>query len=84
MIAARAKKAAEENDKDQNKDKDKDKGLSERAKLIMQKADELVDQYLFKDALKVMNDGLKADPTLKQQQEYMHKLDVVTKAAEAK
>ncbi len=84
LIAARTKKAAEESAKDQNKDKDKDKGLSERAKLIMQKADELVEQYLFKDALKVMNDGLKADPTLKQQQEYMHKLDVVTKAAEAK
>lgn len=82
MIAARVKKAAEANAKDPNKDKDK--GLSERAKLIIQKADELVEQYLFKDALNVMTDGLKADPTLKQQQEYMHKLDVVTKAAEAK
>lgn len=82
MIAARVKEAAEANAKDPNKDKDK--GLSERAKLIMQKADELVEQHLFKDALKVMTDGLKADPTLKQQQEYMHKLDVVTKAAEAK
>ena len=84
MIAARVKKAADEKARDQDKDKDKDKGLSERARSIMQKADELVEQYLFKDALKVMNDGLQTDPTLKQQQEYMHKLDVVTKAAEAK
>ena len=81
MIAVRARKAADASTNDPNKDKDKD--LSERAKLIMRKADELVEQYLFKDALKVMTDGLKADITLKQQQEYMHKLDVVTKAADA-
>jgi len=84
MIAARVKKAADDQAKEKEKDKDKNKGLSERAKLIMQKADELVEQYLFKEALTVMNDGLRTDPTLKQHQEYMHKLDVVTKAAEAK
>lgn len=82
MIAARVKEAAEKAKKDGSKDKKPE--LSERAKLIMQQADELVEQYKFKEALKVMNDGLKADPTLQQQQEYMHKLDVVTKAAEAK
>lgn len=81
-IAERVKEAVEQSDKDAKKDKEK--GLSERAKLIMQKADELVDQYKFTEALKVLQDGLKIDPTLQQQQDYMHKLDVVTKAAEAR
>lgn len=82
MIAARVKEAAERATKD--KKDDKDKGLSERAKAIMAKADELVEQYKFTEALKVMQDGLKTDPTLQQRQDYMHKLDVVTKAAQAK
>lgn len=80
-IAARVKEAAE---REKNKDKDKNKGLSERAKILMKKADELVEQYKFTEALKLLQDGLKSEPTLQQQQEYMHKLDVVTKAATAK
>ncbi len=81
LIAQRVKEAAE---RDKDKDQDKNKGLSERAKLLMKKADELVEQYKFTDALKVLQERLKTEPTLQQQQEYMHKLDVVTKAAEAK
>ncbi|MCB0770953.1 MAG: VWA domain-containing protein [Flavobacteriales bacterium] len=72
-------------------DADGDKGeengraeLSQEAKEIMAKADELVEQYRFKEALNVMQDGLKAHPTLQQEQAYVQKLDVVTKAAEAK
>ncbi|HRH37411.1 MAG TPA: tetratricopeptide repeat protein [Flavobacteriales bacterium] len=68
---------------DKDGDKDKDKDLSERAKLLMKRADELVDQYKFQEALDVLNKGLKEDPTLKQKKEYMDKLDVVTKAAKA-
>ncbi len=78
-MAARAKEAADRNANDPNKDKE----LSERAKAILAKADELVEQYKFQEALKVLQDGLKADPTLKEKQDYMNKLDVVTKAAEA-
>jgi hypothetical protein len=81
LIAQRVKEAAE---RKKNKDQDKNKGLSERAKLLMKKADELVEQFKFTDALKVLQDGLKTEPTLQQQQEYMHKLDVVTQAAQAK
>ncbi|MEZ4738114.1 MAG: VWA domain-containing protein [Flavobacteriales bacterium] len=75
-------KEAEEKNIDGNKDKNKE--LSERAKAIMKQADELVEQHKFKEALKVMQDGMKADPTLEKEQSYMQKLDVVTKAAEAK
>lgn len=64
-------------------DKDKDKELSARAQLIMKKADELVEQYKFDEALSVMQQGLKEDPSLKAKKEYMDKLDVVTKAARA-
>jgi len=80
-IAARVKEAAQ---KAKNKDQNKNKGLSERAKMLLAKADELVEQYKFTEALKVLQDGLKAEPTLQQQQDYMQKLDVVTKAAQAK
>ncbi len=64
-------------------DKDKDKELSARAKKIMERADELVEQYRFVDALQVLQQGLKEDPSLKAKKEYMDKLDVVTKAARA-
>ncbi len=64
-------------------DKDKDKELSARAKLIMERADELVEQYKFREALDVLQQGLKQDPSLKAKKEYMDKLDVVTKAASA-
>lgn len=80
-IAMRVKEAAE---KAKNQQKDKDQELSERALKLMQQADELVDQYKFTEALKLLQDGLKTDPSLKQKQEYMNKLDVVTKAAQAK
>ena len=78
-IAAR-EKAANERDGDKNKE---DKELSARAKEIMAKADELVEQYKFQEALKVMQDGLKEDPTLKNKKDYMDKLTVVNTAAAA-
>lgn len=80
-IAMRVKEAAE---KAANQKKDKEQELSEKAQKLMQQADELVDQYKFTEALKLLQDGLKSDPSLKQKQEYMNKLDVVTKAAQAK
>lgn len=79
-IAARVKEA----ERAKSKNSEQDQKLSERARLLMQQADELVDQYKFTQALKVLNDGLKAEPSLKQKQDYMNKLDVVTKAAQAK
>jgi tetratricopeptide (TPR) repeat protein len=83
QIAARQKAAQAKSDQEKNKNKDKDKDLSEQAKRIMQQADSLVERYKFKEALGVLAMGLKKEPTLKQQQEYMNKLDVVTRAAEA-
>ena len=79
-IAARVKEAEEKAERDKNNNK----GLSARAQALMQKADELVDAYKFNEALKVLLDGLKAEPSLGQKQDYMNKLDVVTKAAQAK
>ncbi len=80
-IAARVKEAAE---KAKNNEKNKDQVLSERARQLMQQADELVDTYRFAEALKLLQNGLKAEPSLAKEQEYMNKLDVVTKAAQAK
>lgn len=63
-------------------DKDKDQQLSARAKLIMQRADSLVEEYKFRDALDILQRGLKEDPSLKAKKEYMDKLDTVNKAAQ--
>ncbi len=80
-IASRVKATEEEQkEKDQQ---NKDKGLSEKAKKLLAQADELVDQYKFPEALKVLQDGLRSDPTLQQRQDYMNKLDVVTRAMKA-
>lgn len=79
MIAARPKNnGGDGGDKDDEK-----KELSERARLIMKRADELVEQHKFKEALDVMEQGLKQDATLQQEKEYMNKLGTVTKAASA-
>ena len=80
MIAARVKEKA---DRDGKNEQDKNKELSERAKLIMKRADELVDQHKFQEALDVMQQGLKEDATLQKEKQYMDKLTVVTKAAQA-
>lgn len=70
--------------KDGGKDgDDKQKELGVRALVIIQQADSLVDAYRFKEALGVLEQGLREDPTLQQRKEYMEKLDLVTKAAEA-
>ncbi len=63
---------------------DKQQELSAKAKLIMQRADELVEAYKFQEALQVLQDGLKQDPSLQAKKEYMDKLNTVTKAAAAK
>ena len=63
--------------------KDEKKELSERAKLIMKRADELVEEHKFQEALEVLEQGLKQDATLQKEKEYMDKLGVVTKAARA-
>ncbi|TXI78143.1 MAG: hypothetical protein E6Q44_11920 [Flavobacteriales bacterium] len=80
-IAARVKEAAQ---KAKDNEKNKNEVLSEKAKQLMQQADELVDAYRFAEALAVLQQGLKAEPSLAKEQEYMNKLDVVTKAAQAK
>lgn len=75
------RKEAEQRQNDQQKNEEKT--LSDKALLLMKKADELVDRYKFTEALKVLQDGLKAEPTLQQKQDYMNKLDLVTQAAKA-
>lgn len=82
MVAARVKEA-KEREKNKNKNKDQQE-LSERAKRLIQQADSLVDRYQFTKALEILQAGVKADPSLQQKQDYMNKLDVVTKAAKAK
>lgn len=77
QLAARKKASSEKGGDGDNADKQ----LGERAKLIIQKADELVEQHLFQEALNVLQKGLNEDPTLQQRKEYMDKLEVVTKAA---
>jgi tetratricopeptide (TPR) repeat protein len=60
-----------------------EKALGEVARLLLAKADTLVDQHRFREALDLLQRGLKQDPTLQQRKEYMDKLETVTKAAEA-
>ncbi len=64
-------------------DKDEQKELSEHAKALMAQADELVEQHRFKEALELLKGGLQKEPSLAKEKEYMDKLEVVTKAAEA-
>ncbi len=78
LIASRAKAEAE---RKKNEENDGKKELGERAMLIMQKAEELVEQYKFNEALNVLKDGLKKDPSLEQRKDYMDKLELVQKAA---
>lgn len=80
LIASRAKAEAE---RKKNENDDSKKELGERALLIMQKAEELVEQYKFSEALNVLKDGLKKDPSLEQRKDYMDKLELVQKAAAA-
>lgn len=80
MIAAREKEKSANDGKNED---EKNKELSARAKLIMKRADELVDQHKFQEALDVMQQGLKEDATLQKEKQYMDKLTVVTKAAQA-
>ncbi len=50
---------------------------------LVQRADSLVEQYKFNEALDVLEDGLERDPSLKKEEEYMKKLETVTDAATA-
>ncbi len=73
-----------EKERNENGDEKKnDQELSERAKALIKQADELVDAYKFKQALELLQLGMKEDPTLAKEEEYVKKLEVVTKAAEA-
>jgi Ca-activated chloride channel family protein len=81
LVAARAKPdkgGGDGGDKD-----DQEKVLGERARMILEKADELVEEYRFQEALALLQKGLQEDPTLEQKQEYMQKLETVTEAAAA-
>lgn len=81
MIAARkAERDKANNGKD---DKDKQQELSVRAKLLVEQADKLVDEYKFKEALDLLQNSLQKEPSLKQEEGFRKKLDVVTKAAQA-
>lgn len=73
-IAARPKPTPPERS-DRSKDQ---RELSEKARLIMARADELVDAYQFGEALTVLQKGLQQEPSLAKEQEYMKKLELVT------
>ncbi len=69
----------------ERKDREKkDQELSARARQLLEQADRLVEEYKFKEALDLLQRGLQEDPTLASKKEYIDKLDVVTKAAQAK
>jgi tetratricopeptide (TPR) repeat protein len=78
-----ARKRARDARDQRDKDKDANKELGLRAQAIMQQADSLVEQYRFNKALELMQQGLREDPSLKQKEEYMKKLETVTNAAQA-
>jgi len=73
-IAARPKPTPPERN-DRSKEQ---RELSEKARLIMARANELVDAYRFDEALKVLQQGLQREPSLAKEQEYMKKLELVT------
>ncbi len=79
-IDLRKQKETERREKEDKENED----LSERAKQLLALADRLVEEYKFKEAFEVLTTGLQEDPTLQQKKEYMDKLQVVTKAAEAR
>lgn len=66
-----------------NGDKKDDQQLSEKAKELLAKAGELVEQYRFKEALDLLQKGLQQEPSLEKEKEYMQKLETVAQAAEA-
>ncbi|MEZ4806495.1 MAG: tetratricopeptide repeat protein [Flavobacteriales bacterium] len=77
------RKAKADREMGSNENEDQRKELSARAQLLVQRADSLVEAYRFKEALTVLEQGLKQEPTLKDKEQYMQKLEVVTKAANA-
>ena len=81
LVMQRIRERPDPADADGSKDPNKDKDLGEKAKLIMARADELVEKYLFQEALDVMRQGIQQDASLQQRKEYMDKLDMITKAA---
>ncbi|MCW5897954.1 MAG: hypothetical protein KIT10_01700 [Flavobacteriales bacterium] len=64
-------------------DKNDQKELGEKARLIIERADQLVEEHKFKEALRLLQEGLKQDPSLEQRKEYMDKLETVDRAAQA-
>ena len=78
------KKEEEERRKKNGDDKDKQETkLTAMALQLVQRADSLVDRYKFNEALDVLESGLKRDPSLKKEEDYMKKLETVTDAAKA-
>lgn len=77
--AARKKAADDANDKP----KDEDKQLSERARMLLEQAEALTDEYRFQDALDLLRNALQQEPTLSQRKDFMDKLELITKAANA-
>lgn len=79
--AAWSQRQKEKERQGRDKDDQQDKALTEKAKMLIQKADDLVEAYRFQEALQLLQDGLKKEPSLRSKKEYMDKLDLVTKAA---
>lgn len=70
-------------DHSDNKQKDEEKQLSERARILLEKAETLTDEYRFQDALDLLRNALQQEPSLSQRKDYMDKLELITKAANA-
>jgi tetratricopeptide (TPR) repeat protein len=81
--AAIAKRRTNTSGNGDNDEKDRQQELSDRAKMLVEQADKLVDEYKFKEALDLLRGGLQKEPSLKNEEEFMQKLEVVTKAAQA-
>lgn len=83
LVAARQRIKAREDARSGDKSKnDGEKELGEKARLLMQQADALVDEYRFSEALQLLQSGLEQDPTLEQRRDYMDKLQTIERAAQ--
>jgi tetratricopeptide (TPR) repeat protein len=72
------KKQDENQNKKDNKDQNKPPEPSEFAKKLKAQADALAAEFKFQDALSVMNEGAKKDPSVMYYKEFMKRLEDVT------
>ncbi|MDN3670990.1 hypothetical protein QWY93_16875 [Echinicola jeungdonensis] len=81
-LLARWLEKNEDQQKDENEDSKDKKEPSNYAKRMKAKADELVDQFKFNEALDVMNSALEIDETVSQYQEFIKNLSDINEINE--